>query len=61
MLLLTRGPAPTVKLRNGGKNFTHSLAVYSRGGALLHPGACDTARLWRASNARPYDEILKER
>ena len=30
-------PAPTVELQNGDKNFTHSLAVYCRGGALLHP------------------------
>ena len=37
MLLLTPSPAPTVELRKGNKNFTHSLAVYGRGGALLHP------------------------
>ena len=30
-------PAPTVEVRKGDKNFTHSLAVYCRGGALLHP------------------------
>ena len=30
-------PAPTAKSQNSVKNSTHSLAVYSRGGALLHP------------------------
>ena len=102
-------PAPTVELQKGDKNFTLSLSVYGRGGALLHPGGlaaaqgfsgramlaptmklqnCDIfsrkpclllvgacmagpptvrgcifgvagAAQGRASNARPYDEILK--
>ena len=37
-------PAPTVELRKGDKNFTHSLAVYGRGGALLHPGGLAAAQ-----------------
>ena len=31
-------PAPTVELRNNAKIYKRSLAVYGRGGALLHPG-----------------------
>ena len=30
-------PAPTVELRNNAKIHKHSLTVYGRGGALLHP------------------------
>ena len=30
-------PAPTMKLQNGDRIYTHSLAIYGRGGALLHP------------------------
>ena len=36
--------APTMELQKGDKNFTHSLAVYGRGGALLHPGGLAAAQ-----------------
>ena len=43
-------PAPTVKSQNSAYNYTHSLAVHCRGGALLHPRSLAGSQgfSWRA-------------